>query len=150
MFFRKIIFAIAILGFFQIPASQAQDDQLTCAFYSKVGSSVVGFMLPLTVQQLVDMMTGKDPQLMTEMTGVMLRAMNAEEFQNLMAMESSQLEMLGEAAGVVSFQVLMSGQASTVEEVEQKLMSSCLVITPDVIIQNQIKSNAAAQANMDE
>lgn len=147
---RKIILGAAIFGLFQIPVSHAQDDQLTCSFYSKVGSSVVGYMLPLTVQELVDMMTGKNPDLMTEMTGVMLRAMNAEEFQAIFAMDANRLEMLGEAAGAVSFQVLMSGKATSVDEVERILLSSCLSIGPDVIIDNQIASNAAAARNINQ
>ncbi len=145
---KKIGLAALLLGFLQTPAVQAADDQTTCSFFSKVGSSLIEFVLPLTVQDMVDMLAGKNQSLMIEMTMVMMKAMSAEEFQQFMTLNSDDAEMLGQSAGEVAFQLLMTGQATSIAEVESQLMSNCLKIGPDNIIQNQRNANAAAAGNL--
>lgn len=148
MCLKKIGLAALLLSFLQTPAGQAADERVTCSFYSKVGSSVIGFVLPLTVQDMVDMMAGKNPKLMLEMTIVMMGAMGAEEFQQLMMLNADDAEMLGQSAGEVAFQLLMTGQATSIADVETQLMSVCIRVGPDKIIENQRKANAATAANL--
>ena len=148
MVFKKIGACLLLLSFLQTSAVQAADDQTTCSFYSKVGSSVISFVLPLKVQDLVDMLAGKNPDLMIEMTAVMLTAMSAEEFVQLLAMGGDESELLSQSAGEVAFQILMTGQATSVAEVETQLMAICLRIGPDAIMENQRKANKALASTM--
>ena len=129
------------------PASATDSDAL-CSLYSKTGGSVVEFMLPLTMQQFVDMMAGKNPGLMNQMTQALVSEFDEADLIALASVDQQKAQVIGEAAGQVAIELLMSGQATSKAEIVNAMSTSCKAVGPDVIIANQMRANAAVDANM--
>ena len=125
----------------------ANDDAL-CSLYSKTGGATVEFMLPLTMQQFVDMMAGKEPALMNQMTMKLLGEFNSDDLAALATVNQQDAEVIGEAAGMVAVELLMSGQATTKSDIVSVMNSGCNAIGAQTIINNQKAARNATQANM--
>jgi len=126
----------------------AGEDDALCNLYSKSGGAMVEFMLPLTLQQFVDMTTGKDTALMNRMSASLLKEFEPAELIALSTVGEGKAGLIGEAAGHVAVELLMSGQATTKSGIVNIMSSNCHAIGPETIIANQLKSRAATSANM--
>ena len=125
----------------------AADNKASCQVYSKIGSTTVEFMLPLTLQEFVNMMTGKNPELLQKMSTGLLSGLDGDDVKTMIGLgEDSTLA--GQAAGEVAVAMLMSGQASSASEVQTKMQRDCEAIGFDKIVENQKRANRATAGNI--
>ena len=128
--------------------AMADDGEGYCTLYSAAGGAMVDFMLPLTVQELVNMMSGQDEKLINEMGAAMISGMSPTEIMSLATLDPAKAEIMGQAAGETAMQLLMSGQVTNKAEVKSFLSSTCSSLGAETIMANQRKSIAATNANM--
>ncbi len=131
-----------------LPAMAAEDNQTVCGLYSSIGGSLTEFMLPLTMQDFVNIMTGKDPELLKDLSINMLNGLTGAELAALNAMDEDDSSLLSESAGQIAVNHLMSGSASSSEDVKYLMKNTCLSIGAAKIIENQRRANDATQANL--
>ncbi len=147
--FRILAPALLLAISFQVSASEVESD-VRCQLYSKLGGSMVEFMLPLTMQDLVNMMSGKDPDLMMDMTTGLLSGLDGNDLGVMMKLPGQDAEIAGQAAGDVAMKVLMSGQATSAAEVRTIMKSTCETIGFDTMVANQKSANLATAGNFVE
>ncbi len=124
-------------------AVAADDNKEVCLFYGNVGAAAVDFILPLKVQQVVDMISGKDTALVEKMQKSVEGIGNANAKAAMKAMGDDAAEHLGASAGFLAFQLVMTGQATSAQEVFSVLYKSCMDTGASKIVENQ---RAAAQS----
>jgi hypothetical protein len=124
------------------PAAQAGEKEDMCGYYGNVGAAAIDFLLPLTFQQVVDMVSGKDADLLAQMS----RAVEGKGSKTARAaiekMGDDALELMGEAAGFHGFQLALTGQATNGQEVFERLSTQCEQVGPDQIIDIQRRARA--------
>ncbi len=120
----------------------ADDNKEVCLFYGNVGAAAVDFILPLKVQQVVDMISGKDTTLVEKMQKSVEGIGNDAAKTAMKKMGEDAAEHLGSSAGFLAFQLIMTGQATSPQEVFSVLYKSCLDTGAQKIVENQ---RAAAQ-----
>ena len=125
-----------------------QAGEAECNVYSKIGSSMVNFMLPLTMQDFINITMGKDPKLTNEMTQNMIAGMDTTDFTTLAAMGEDGAGLMGEAAGQIAVELLISGQASSAREVKAALKESCMTVGMDTILDNQRQARANVNSSL--
>jgi len=123
------------------------DDAAGCKMYSQFGSTMVDFMLPLTLQDFVDMMSGKDTEALAGMSVELISQMDKGDMKTMLAL-GNEAQIVGRAAGEVAMQILMSGQASSSSEVKTIMRSQCKKIGFTQLIANQKKANQASALNL--
>ena len=146
-YFRTLFIATAISATLPFAAAAHADDA-KCEVYSKIGNSMVTFMLPLTMQDFINITTGKDPKLSTEMTQKLIESMDSTDYTAMSEMGMGDAELMGEAAGQIAVQLLISGQASSAREVKAAMKDSCMSVGFDAILNNQRKSRANINASL--
>ena len=129
-------------------AAQSENSDALCGVYSTMGEVLVEFLLPKTLQQFVDATSGKDPTIMAEFGDIVVTKMTAKELLALGVIGEDDAGLLGEAAGQVAVNLLMTGQATTASEVRLSMSKRCQEIGPQDIIENQRRANAAVNQNM--
>jgi hypothetical protein len=144
---KKVMLSSMALIFVSTTASADENDTL-CSMYSKTGGAMSEFMLPLTVQDFINMINGSDQGLMNDMVKAMTDAWSGSDMVALSKLNTEDAEIIGEAAGQVAIELLMTGQASTKTEVTQFMNKSCMTVGAKNIIRNQRKSRAATAAIM--
>ena len=65
----------------------------------------------------------------------------------MISLQGDESAVLGEAAGTVMMELLMTGQATSSEEVEQLMNKTCNAIGVETLMQNQRKAAAANSQN---
>lgn len=143
---RISLIAAALCLSFSTPAFAA-DNEKSCKMYSKIAGTMVDFMLPLTMQDFVNMMNGKDPKLLGQMTSGLLAGLDADDISTMVSL-GSEAEIAGQAAGDVAMRMLMSGQATSSSEVQRIMRADCEDIGFNQIIANQKKANRATAGNL--
>ena len=144
---RLSILAAAFALLLSSPASAANiENEAGCQMYSKFGSSMVDFMLPLTVQEFVNMMNGKDPEAFVAMSTSFLSKLDGNDIKTMVAL-GNDAEAAGQAAGEVAMQMLISGQATSSSEVKTIMESHCNKIGFSQIVANQKKAIQATADN---
>lgn len=146
--FQKLALGLTLAVATAMPA--AANDAAMCKTYGKFGGAMVDFMLPLTMQNFVDMMTGQKPELLSEMTQSLLTYLDGTDLYNMAQMDGDESDLLGEAAGGVAIELLMSGRATNDQEVITLMEYACLKVGIDAIIDNQRIANKAEAQNLGE
>jgi len=147
---RISLIAAALCLSFSTPAFAADtDNEASCKMYSKIAGTMVDFMLPLTMQDFVNMMNGKDPKLLGEMTSGLLSGLDADDIATMVSL-GSDAQIAGQAAGDVAMRMLMSGQATSSSEVQSAMRANCNEIGFDKIVANQKRANRATAGNFSE
>lgn len=132
------------------PFSAAAEEDIRCSLYGSIGGSLAEFMLPLTLQDFVNMMTGEDPDLMNELSSSLLTSVNGLELAALSKMPDKDAELFSESAGQTAIQHLMSATASSSEDLKALMENSCNSVGADRIIRNQKRANRLTEANLGE
>jgi len=130
-------------------ASGAQADETEntlCTFYGAVGGSVLEFVLPLTMQDLVLMVRGQKPELVEDLTKQMTATTESSALGEAVKLGEQDLELLGKAAGTQAFVLAMSGGAASADEAKNALKSACLRNGSQRIIDQQRAANQAEEA----
>ncbi|WP_017930203.1 hypothetical protein [Robiginitomaculum antarcticum] len=135
-YFKTLILPLAVFAVLPATASAA-GDATTCKIYGKIGGAITDFMLPLTMQDLVNILTDKDPVLSTKMTTVIVEALDTNDIVSLTELGDEAAGLMGEAAGQVAIELLMSGQASSGAEIVSIMDSTCQSVGFEGIISNQ-------------
>lgn len=123
------------------PAS-AQGNQDICSYYGNLGAAAIDFLMPLKFNQVVDMVSGKDKALLEEMSKRVESKGSAAVKQAVERMGKGSLELMGEAAGLHGFQLVMTGQATNGQEVFGILASQCMQAGPKEIVDAQRRARA--------
>ncbi len=123
-------------------AASANDKDDICGYYGNVGAAAVDFLLPLSFQQVVNMVSGKDADLLAKMSEAVEGKGSKATRTKVTAMGDDALELLGEAAGFHGFQLTLTGQATSGEEVFIRLSSQCQQMGPESIIETQRRARA--------
>ncbi|WP_262691678.1 hypothetical protein [Kordiimonas aestuarii] len=135
------LFAVCFATSGLAPASaDAADDKEICLYYGNVGAAAVDFLLPLKLQQVVDMISGRDQALLEKMNKSVEGVGNAKVKSAMKKIGDDAAEHLGSSAGFLSFQLIMTGQASTPQEVFSVLYRGCSETGPERIVENQRKA----------
>lgn len=134
----SILFATTI---FSVSVSANDRDEI-CNYYGNVGAAAVDFLLPLSFQQVVNMVSGKDADLLDKMSKAVEGKGSKATRKKISAMGDDALELLGEAAGFHGFQLTLTGQATSGEEVFLRLSSQCQQMGPEAIIETQRRARA--------
>ena len=129
-------------------AANAQADEARCDVYSKIGGSMVNFMLPLTMQDFINITTGKDPKLSSQMTEKMIAGMNETDFATLAELGVDGAGLMGEAAGQIAVELLISGQASSAREVQAVMKETCMSVGVDTILDNQRQARVNVNSSL--
>ena len=140
---------VSCFGLF-VSAPAYASDEAKCDLYGNFGSALVDFMLPLKLQEFVDMMTGNAPELQEEMVSELIDGLSKKNLKTLMKLSQSDNETMGEAAGEVAVNLLMTGAATTPSEVNDLMEANCLAIGAQTIIDNQRRAQAANAQNFGE
>ncbi len=123
-------------------SAEAADKQEVCSYYGNVGAAAVDFLMPLTFAEVVEMVSGKNKDLLERMADTVGRKGNADVKATIGRMGEGSLELMGEAAGLHGFQLVMTGQATNGEEVFGILASRCMEAGPDAVIEAQRRARA--------
>lgn len=145
---KKITMTFALFLAVSAPISSAAEDDIRCDLYGSIGGSLAEFMLPLTMQDFVNMMTGKDPGLLNELSNSLLKSVNGLELAALSEMAESDRELFSEAAGETAIQYLMSARASSSEDLKTIMEKTCISIGADSIIDNKKRAKRLTDANL--
>lgn len=145
---KRILIAAAAVSFsFSSPAFAAEvDNDASCKMYSKFAGSMVDSMLPLKMQDFVNMMSGKDPELAQKMTAGLMSKLDGNDIMTMVAL-GDDATIAGQAAGEVAMATLMSGKATSSEEVRSIMLNDCKKIGFAQILSNQKKAIAASSGN---
>lgn len=120
--------------------ADANEDKEICLYYGNVGAVAVDFLLPLKLQQVVDLISGRDEVLMQKMNKTIEGVGNVQVKASMKKLGDDAAEHLGSSAGFLSFQLIMTGQATTPQEVFSVLYRSCTETGPGRIVENQRKA----------
>lgn len=125
----KIIKSVALATALFTSSGQsaiADDNELLCSVYGSMSQSVVNFMLPLTFEQILNMITGKDNLLMGQFTQAMMTSMKPEALGKLATSSQTDIAMLSQHAGQTVFQMMMSGQILDMNAAGEVMENKCL------------------------
>ncbi len=142
-----ITLALFSLSFASPVYASDNADKANCEVYSKIGGVMVEFMLPLTMQEFVDMMTGKEPKLMEDMTSALIKGLDGDSLSTMLRL-GDESHFVGEAAGEVGVGLLMEGRASSAADVRRIMMNDCQEIGFRRIIDNQKAASALTSRNI--
>ncbi|WP_026168231.1 hypothetical protein [Kordiimonas gwangyangensis] len=120
--------------------ADAEDDKEICLYYGNVGAAAVEFLLPLKLQQVVDLISGRDEALLEKMNKTVEGVGNVRVKTAMKKIGDDAAEHLGASAGFLSFQLVMTGQATTPQEVFSVLYRGCSETGPERIVENQRKA----------
>ena len=150
MIYRKKIVPLLLALTLTAPAtfSAAEEGDMRCSLYGSIGGSMGKFMLPLTMQDFVNIMTGKDPALLNELSNSLLASVNRQELAALGKMPEKDRELFSESAGQAAIENLMSARATSSEELKSLMTSACKSVGAQGIIDNQRRANALTEANL--
>jgi len=123
------------------------DDAAGCKMYGQIAGVMVDFMLPLTMQDFVNMMSGKDPETLAKMSSGLISGLDGDDIKTMMAL-GGDAQIAGQAAGDVAVKTLMSGEATSSSEVKSIMESHCNEIGFDQILANQKRANQASAGNI--
>ena len=126
----------------------ADENADRCALYGGLGASFSDFMLPLTLQDLVNVIRGEDAALMTRLSTELIASLEASELATLMRIPADENAALSEASGMVAMNLLMTGAANSPASVKRTMVDTCLDVGAQTIIDNQRRSNAALDVSM--
>ena len=143
---RKVIISTSIFLLLST-SSFALKNEETCNVYGSAGKLVSDFMLPLTVQELINMLTGKDNDLLKELTQTMTSGLSADELAAFASLGAEDSEVLGELAGQTAIQLLMQGQATSSNEVKAIMVNQCNQIGTANLISRMKQAKQALQGN---
>lgn len=145
--FASALIGLGLLGLMSTPA-QAATSEDTCALYARIGGTMSDFMMPLTVKNFVEMMSGKDNALMAEMTSSLITGIGPDHLATMMTLKGDESELIGQAAGTVMMELLMTGAATTPAEIETNMRQTCNSIGAKTLIANQRAAVAAQSRNV--
>jgi hypothetical protein len=140
---KTVLFAAALLsatGTSAVLRADANEDKEVCLYYGNVGAAAVDFLLPLKFQQVVELISGRDETLLQKMNKTIEGVGNAQVKAAMKKLGDDAAEHLGSSAGFLSFQLIMTGQAATPQEVFSVLYRSCTETGPARIVENQRKA----------
>jgi hypothetical protein len=126
---------------------QAQQDRV-CEIYGRTGAAVARFMLPLTFQDAIAMLNGRNDRLLGQFTEYLLKAFSGEDLVAISRMPSDQFSLLSEAAGASTFSLLMDGTVTSPDGVAAHLSGTCGRLGVSTIIANQRAVKAASESNV--
>jgi len=135
-----VISAIVLLTF---SGSLKANDEAICNAYGKLGETVASFMLPLTLQQMVNMNSGKDAELMSDFIKKMTDTMSGTEMLALADLGDDAAELLGEFGGQNAITLLMGGQATSSNEIRALMKQQCLQAGPEALVNRMRKAKRA-------
>lgn len=135
-----------VLSLSMAPEARADENTTLCNLYTNTAGGMADFLLPLTVQQYVNMMAGKSPELVDQMTKSIMAQFSSEDLIALATVEADKAALLGEAAGQDVIQIMMSGQGTTKAEIVSAMSGTCQSVGPNMIIEEQKKMKASMQA----
>lgn len=141
---KKILTAAMMTAFVSVSA-QAQTDDTVCGGYAAVGGVIASEMLDLTLRDVVGMMQNKRPDITAKIASAMESRLTPAEMLGIAQLPGDESSLLGEASGVHAMNVLMSGQASSADEVSNMLKQSCLTTGYKTVISNQRQINGLTQ-----
>lgn len=123
------------------PAGASDQDEI-CGYYGNVGAAAIDFLLPLSFQQVLDMVSGKDADLLEKMSKAVEGKGTKSTRDKVTALGENALDLLGEAAGFHGFQLALTGQATNGEEVFIRLSTQCQQLGPQALIDMQRRARA--------
>ncbi|NNE59042.1 MAG: hypothetical protein HKN36_13125 [Hellea sp.] len=106
-----------------VPA-QAQQDA-SCNVYSEVGGAMADFMLPLSLKQVSDLLAGRDQVLASQMGESIVQKMPPSVLETYANMPQEDAAILGEAAGLLAIDLIVSGRTSDGAEIRNFLTLGC-------------------------
>ena len=119
--FGSLIIAASV---FMTPAAASANDQL-CNIYGHVGQSVANYILPMTMQELVEMLTGQNPEAMGGFARSMSSGLSDEQLGILATVNPQDIELLSTLSGQTAMQMLMSGQVADTSRLGAILEQQC-------------------------
>lgn len=138
----KIVILSASI-FFSTSSNASEIEEAKCEIYGTMGASVLGVMLPTTIEDLIKMIRGENPSLLGNMTKAILNSVSDSTVGQLDSIAEEDMALLGEAAGQQVMALAMSGQVITEEDAYRALSSTCRRVTSDKILE-QMKAAKAA------
>ena len=144
----KVITVLGTCLLISPPVSYANNDATLCNAYGKIGGYMVGSLLPKTMQDFVDMMTGKNPEMLEGITAGLMDDLSGKELLAVSKQDENRMGLMGESAGQVAIQMLMAGQVADKAETVSTLRNNCMSVGVDTIISNQAAANAAINASI--
>lgn len=142
--FRTTCFLVTLSVAGAWPAGAASKQEV-CSYYGNVGAAAINFLLPLKFSQVVDLVAGKDPALLEQMSAAVEKRGSPKVRADLEKTGKEALELIGEAAGYHAFQLTLTGQATDGQEVFGRLNEQCMNMGPDAIIESQRRARAVQQ-----
>ncbi|NVJ99073.1 MAG: hypothetical protein HWE25_13030 [Alphaproteobacteria bacterium] len=121
-------------------ATASQSD--VCSYYGNVGAGAIDFLLPLKFSQVINMISGKDQELLKAMNKSLANKGSKKSREGVEELGDDALALMGEAAGFHGFQLVMTGQATTGQEVFGILTNQCMSAGPEAIIEGQRNARA--------
>lgn len=127
-----------------VPAT-AQDKDFVCDAFGSIGYTVATVMLPVTMQELVDMTRGQNPDLLGKITQGLTANMAPETLAKFTSLPPKELDGLSQLAGAVGMQTLMSGGAGSPDELQGIMARHCRTVGPSAILQQGLAAAQTAQ-----
>jgi hypothetical protein len=100
----------------------------------------------MTIQEMVDMNSGKDPDKQKELGSQLLSFVSANQLLAAGKLDETEVGALSESAGTQGITMLMQSRATSANEVFDILNQYCLQVGAKTIISNQIKANQLTSA----
>ena len=138
-------FALSSVCFIPLNA-HAADENAVCSAYGKIGGYLVGSLLPRSLQDFVDMNTGKNPEFAKELITGLLSELNGVELMAFSTLGEEDASLLGESAGQVSVALLMEG--TNKDDVINTMRDRCLAVGSKQITANMKASKIALDKNI--
>lgn len=135
MKFQVIVVVSMSLALLAPPASaQVDEEQELCQFYGELGGQLAAYVLPLTIQQLVGVMAGRDEQIKNDLQTMMISALSEAKVSQDIPRRMNRMTRLASAAGKATFDVMLKQQVATSEEVATFMTEDCLNVGVGVVM----------------
>ncbi|MCF6292775.1 MAG: hypothetical protein L3J04_05210 [Robiginitomaculum sp.] len=119
---------------------KANDDQELCGLYGNIGRGVAEFMLPLTLQQIINMNSGNEPELQKESETKAMTYVTANQLIAAVKLTEQEVAAFGESAGQNAVALLMEAKARSGMDIFDFLTNRCNRLGAQTVISNQIKA----------
>lgn len=126
-----------------LPTAQA-DETAVCGIYGTIGSVTTEVLMDRTFRDVLDMMQGRSNDITNAIGARMVSSFSSDQLAVMSTMTTEDSELIGGAAGTKGFNLLLSGRASSPDDVRVLLQDECMRIGIETIKNNQRQAAAAS------
>ncbi len=127
--------------------AQAQDVDHLCNAYAKGGRVLAATMLDATFAEVLNIISGKNPELLQKFTTELIKQFNGEELDAISRLNSEDSKLLFGMAGMDAMNIMIETQTTSLEDIQTTMYKKCKSQGSDVLIERMRKIEEIRQGN---